>query len=161
MRLIPLEHPIPSGIDHDRFRLRILTVDDLIKDYEAVMSSAERLRERFPYWGWPDPGMTIKDDLIDLGWHQKEAMLRRSFNYAVMAPDESRLLGCVYVDPPDKQGADADVFLWVRADEEDGDLEQVLEAEVRRWIDAEWPFEDVRWPGRDITWEDWDALPDA
>lgn len=162
MRLIPLEHPIPPGVDHERFRLRILTVDDLIKDYEAVMSSAERLRERFPYWGWPDPGMTIKDDLIDLGWHQKEAMLRRSFNYAVMAPDESRLLGCVYVDPPDKQGADADVFLWVRADEEDGgDLEQVLEAEVRRWIAAEWPFEEVRWPGRDISWEEWDALPDS
>src|SRR4029078_440905 len=103
MRLIPLEHPIPPGIEHDRFRLWSLTVDDLIKDYEAVMSSADRLRECFPYWGWPDPGMPIKDDLIDLGWHQKEAMLRRSFNYAVMAPDESRLLGCVYVDPPDKQ----------------------------------------------------------
>ena len=29
MRLIPLEHPIPPGIEHDRFRMRILTVDDL------------------------------------------------------------------------------------------------------------------------------------
>ena len=105
--------------------------------------------------------MTIKDDLIDLGWHQKEAMLRRSFNYAVMAPDESRLLGCVYVDPPDKQGADADVFLWVRSDEEGSDLEEALEREVRRWLDAEWPFETVRWPGRDLSWEDWDRLPDA
>jgi len=161
MRLIPLEHPIPPGIEHDRFRLRILTVDDLIKDYEAVMSSADRLRERFPYWGWPDPGMTIKDDLIVRGWRQKEARLRRSFNYAVMAPDESRLLGCVYVDPPDKQGADADVFLWVRSDEEGSDLEEVLEREVRRWLDAEWPFETVRWPGRDLSWEDWDRLPDA
>ncbi|HET6830186.1 MAG TPA: hypothetical protein VFH44_02435 [Solirubrobacterales bacterium] len=161
MRLIPLDHPIPDGIDHERFRLRILTVDDLIKDYEAVMSSAERLRERFPLWGWPDPGMTIADDLIDLGWHQKEAQLRRSFNYAVMAPDERRLLGCVYVDPPEKQGADAEVHLWVRADEEDGDLEQVLEAEVRAWLGAEWPFETIRWPGREIPWDEWERLPDA
>jgi hypothetical protein len=161
MRLIPHSHPIPVGPETDRFRMRILTVNDLVKDYEAVMSSAERLRERFPFWGWPDPGMTMEEDLIDLGWHQKEAQLRRSFNYAVFAPDESRLLGCVYVDPPEKQGADAEVCMWVRSDEEEGDLEEVLEATVREWIDAEWPFETVRWPGREISWEEWDALPDA
>lgn len=78
-----------------------------------------------------------------------------------MAPDESRLLGCVYIDPPEKRGADAEAYMWVRADEEDGDLEEVLEAAVREWLDAEWPFEAVRWPGREITWEEWDALPDA
>jgi hypothetical protein len=161
MRLIPLSHPIPEGIEHERFRLRILTIHDLVKDYDAVMSSAERLRERFPFWGWPDPAMTLEEDLIDLGWHQKEAQLRRSFNYAVMSPDESRVLGCVYVDPPEKHGADAEVHMWVRADEEGGDLEAVLEGAVRRWLDAEWPFESVRWPGREITWEEWDALPDA
>ena len=86
MRLIPHSHPIPAGIEHDRFRMRVITVDDLVADYDAVMSSAERLRERFPYWGWPDPAMTLTDDLVDLGWHQKEAQLRRSFNYAVLAP---------------------------------------------------------------------------
>ena len=71
------------------------------------------------------------------------------------------MLGCVYVDPPEKQGADAEVCLWVRSDEEDGDLEAVLEAEVREWLDAEWPFGTVRWPGREISWEEWDLLPDA
>ena len=40
-------------------------------------------------------------------------------------------------------------------------FEEVLEAEVRAWLEAEWPFEQVRWPGRDISWEDWEALPDA
>ncbi len=55
------------------------------------------------------------------------------------------------------QGSDAGVFLWVRADEEDG----VLEAEVRCRLAAEWPFATVRWPGRDISREEWDALPDA
>jgi hypothetical protein len=160
-RLIPYEHPIPEGIEHERFRLRGITVNDLVRDYDAVMSSVERLRERFPYWGWPDPEMTLEEDLIDLGWHQKEAQLRSSFNYAVMTPDESRLLGCVYIDPSEKLGADAEVCLWVRADEEDGDLERVLEAEVRGWLEREWPFETVRWPGREISWEEWDALEDA
>ena len=59
------DHSHDRAADHDRFHLRILTVDDVVNDYDAVMSSAERLRERFPYWGWPDPAMTIKDDLID------------------------------------------------------------------------------------------------
>ena len=153
MRLIPLEHPIPPGIEHERFRLRILTVDDLLKDYEAVMSSAVRLRERFPYWGWPDPGMTIKDDLIDLGWHQKEAMLRRSFNYAVMTPDESRLLGCVYVDPPEDGGVPgkvvAEVSWWVVAEAPAHVADAVL-AFVPTWLERAWPFEEVRYPFGEI-----------
>jgi hypothetical protein len=161
MRLIPLEHPIPSGIEHQRFRLRPITVNDLVRDYDAVMSSAPRLRERFPYWGWPEDTMTMEDDLVDLGWHQKEAQLRRSFNYAIVSPDGSRLLGCVYVDPPEKRGADAEVCLWVRADEESTGLEDEVEAAVREWLAAEWPFETVRWPGRELSWQEWDALPDA
>jgi hypothetical protein len=161
MRLIPLDHPIPEGIDHPRFRLRLINVNDLVRDYAAVMSSAPRLRERFPYWGWPEDSMTMEEDLVDLGWHQKEAQLRRSFNYAFLTPDESRLLGCVYVDPPEKAGADAEVCMWVRADEESTGLEGEVEAAVREWLAAEWPFATIRWPGREISWEDWDALSDA
>jgi hypothetical protein len=161
MRLIPLDHPIPEGIDHPRFRLRLINVNDLVRDYAAVMSSAPRLRERFPYWGWPEDSMTMEEDLVDLGWHQKEAQLRRSFNYAFLSPDESRLLGCVYVDPPEKAGADAEVCMWVRADEEPTGLEQEVEAAVRGWLAAEWPFETIRWPGREISWDEWDALADA
>lgn len=161
MRLIPLSHPIPPGFDHRRFRLRPITIHDVVRDYDAVMSSAERLRERFPFWGWPDPGMSLEQDLIDLAWHQKEAQLRRSFNYAVVRKDEGRLLGCVYIDPPEKRGADAEVSLWVRTDEEASDLEAELELAVREWLDHEWPFETIRWPGREIAWEDWNNLPDA
>jgi hypothetical protein len=161
MRLIPLDHPIPEGIERPRFRLRLITVNDVVRDYDAVMSSAANLRTRFPYWGWPEDGMTLEEDLIDLGWHQKEAQLRRSFNYAVMSPDESRLLGCVYVDPPEKQGADAEVAFWVRDSELGTGLEEEVEAAVRDWLEREWPFETVRWPGVEMPWAEWDALPDA
>ncbi len=161
MRLIPVSHPIPPGVDHRRFRVRPLTIHDVVRDYDAVMSSAERLRQRFPYGGWPDPGMTLEQNLIDLAWHQKEAQLRRSFAYAVVEKDEQRVLGCVYIDPPEKRGVDAEVTLWVRSDEEDGDLEAELELAVREWLEHEWPFTTVRWPGREISWEDWNNLPDA
>jgi hypothetical protein len=149
----------PAGIEHERFRLRPITIHDVVKDYDAVMTSAARLRERFPIWGWPSDDLSLEDDLLDLAWHQREGDYHSSFNYAVMSPDETRLLGCVYVDPPEKEGEDAVVAFWVRADEEDGDLEDVLEAEVRRWIAEAWPFAAVSWPGRDISWSDWDAKP--
>ncbi|MBA2524004.1 MAG: GNAT family N-acetyltransferase [Solirubrobacterales bacterium] len=161
MRLIPLTHPIPPGITADRFVMRLITVSDLVRDYDAVMSNVEHLRQRFPYWGWPDPAMTMEDDLVDLGWHQKEAKLRRSFNYAVLTPDERRLLGCLYVDPPEKRGAEAEVCLWIRADQDVDGLEADLEAAVREWLAAEWPFKTICWPGREISWEEWSELPDV
>jgi hypothetical protein len=59
VRLIPLSHSIPPGIEHERFRLRPITVNDVVRDYDAVMTSAERLRERFPHWGgWPTASRT-------------------------------------------------------------------------------------------------------
>jgi hypothetical protein len=67
----------------------------------------------------------------------------------------------VYVDPPEKQGADAEVTFWVRAAEEGTGLEEALEGAVREWVSAEWPFERVRWPGREISWEEWDRLREA
>jgi hypothetical protein len=159
---LPRDHPIPPGFEGPGFTGRPITIHDVVKDYDAVMTSAQRLRERFPLWNWPpEDGLSLEDDLIDLAWHQKEAELRRSFNYAVLTRDETRLLGCVYVDPPEKAGADAEVTFWVRTEEEDTGLEEAVEGAVRHWIAAEWPFERVRWPGREISWKEWDALPDA
>ncbi|MBK7471161.1 MAG: hypothetical protein IPI73_11545 [Betaproteobacteria bacterium] len=68
---------------------------------DAVMSSREHLWQRFgANWGWPAADMTIEQNIVDLGWHQKEFTLRSSFDYAVMSLDGARLLGCVYIDPP-------------------------------------------------------------
>lgn len=162
MPFLPRTHEIPAGGEHESFRIRPITVHDAVRDFDAVMSSASRLRERFPHsGGWPLDDMTLEDNLIDLAWHQKEALLRRSFNYAVMSPDGSRMLGCVYVEPPEKRGADADVSFWVRTDEEDTGLEEELERVVRAWMREAWPYTSVRWPGRDISWEEWALLPDA
>ena len=68
----------------------MLTVNDVVKDYDAVMTSVDHLRGVFgPHSTWPRPDLTLEQDLIDLGWHQKEFQRRRSFSYTVVAPDES------------------------------------------------------------------------
>jgi hypothetical protein len=118
----------------------MLTVADVDEDFEAIK---ERVAPDGTFQG--APGLTLEQNLIDLGWHQKEFQLRRSFAYTVVAPDESRVLGCVYVDPDDE--ADAQVRLWVRRDS--FGLDPELERAVREWIAREWPFTSVRWPGRE------------
>ena len=88
---------IPSGIETEDFKIRILTINDVVKDYDAVMSSIDHLKGVFgPNNPWPDVDLTLEQDLIDLGWHQKEFQIRSSFAYTVMRPDESRCLGCPY-----------------------------------------------------------------
>ena len=137
----------------------MLTVNDVIKDYDAVMSSVEHLKNIWPGSGWPI-GLTLEQNLIDLGWHQKEFQRRRSFAYTVVTPDESRVIGCAYIDPTRKQGFDAVVFLWARESELPGGLETRLHAAVKDWVAKEWPFKKVAFPGRDVDWEAWRAIPE-
>jgi hypothetical protein len=57
---------VPDNLETDEFRLRMLTVNDVVKDYDAVMSSVDHLSKVWPGSGWPDD-LTLEEDLIDLG----------------------------------------------------------------------------------------------
>jgi hypothetical protein len=151
---------VPPGLETREFRLRMLTVNDVVKDYDAVMTSAAHLRGVFPGGTWPD-GLTLEGNLIDLGWHQKEFARRTSFAYTVVSPDESRVLGCVYVNPTRKRGYDASVTFWVRQSGLANGLEERLAAAVREWLAKEWPFEAVAYPGRGVDWKAYRDLPDV
>ena len=155
---VPTEFAVPSELSTANFTLRMLSIDDVEKDYEAVTSSAERLSRVWPDSGWP-AGLTLRQNLIDLGWHEKEFQNRSSFAYTMVAPDESQVLGCVYFYPTEKAGYDTEVFLWVRDGEVANDLDQALFEVVQQWLASDWPFENPAYPGRTISWEDWDALP--
>lgn len=156
---IPTDFRVPESLETNEFRLRMLTVNDVVKDYDAVMSSIDHCKTIWPGGKWPT-GLTLEQNLIDLGWHQKEFQTRRSFAYTVVNPNESRVLGCVYIEPTRKPGYDAEVYLWARQSELAGGLEDRLFAAVKDWIAAKWPFKSVAYPGRDVPWEIWRALPD-
>jgi hypothetical protein len=156
MTFLPADFIVPEVIETDRFRIRPITIHDVVKDYEAVMTSREHLWKMFgDAWGWPPEDLSLEQDLIDLGWHQKEFQLRSSFDYAVMSLDDKKLLGCVYIDPPSKAGYEAEVYLWARQDELDTGLDEALLAVVEKWIQEAWPFNQVAYPGRQISWEDY------
>jgi len=150
------EFKVLETLETDRFRLRMLTVNDVVKDFDAVTSSQQHLHN---IWGpgWPD-GLTLEQNLIDLGWHQKEFQRRRSFAYTVVALDESRVLGCVYIYPTRKVGYDAEVYLWARQSELAGGMEAELTATVKSWLADKWPFKNAALPGIDMSQEDWDML---
>ena len=72
-KFVPDSVIIPTGIETKDFRIRILTINDLVKDYDAVISSVDHLRGVFgPDSSWPSTDLTLEQDLVDLGWHQKE-----------------------------------------------------------------------------------------
>lgn len=156
---VPKSFQVPAILENKEFRLRMLTVNDVVKDYDAVMSSVEHLKNIWPGSGWPI-GLTLEQNLIDLGWHQKEFQGRRSFAYTVVTPTESRVIGCVYINPTRKNDFDAVVYLWARESELPGGLEARLHAAVKNWVAKEWPFKKVAFPGRDIAWEVWRAIPE-
>jgi len=156
--LLDPEFKVPETLETDRFHLRMLTVNDVVKDYDAVMTSTQHLQELFGP-GWPE-GLTLEQNLIDLGWHQKEFQRRRSFAYTVVAPDESRVLGCVYIYPTRKQGFDAEAYLWARQSELASGMETELAEAVKAWLAADWPFKNPALPGISISEEEWEKLPE-
>ncbi len=93
--------------------------------------------------------------------HEKEIAAHQSFNHALLDEDETVILGCVYIDQPERTGSDGDVAWWVVDDLVGSDAERVVDALVPQWIAADWPFRQPRHLERHITWSDWLALPRA
>lgn len=153
-------HPVHVPVPGTELHLRPIRESDTAIDYPAVMGSRERLWEIFgPAWGWPSETMTYEEDRIDLLRHEREIAAHLSFNYALLDEQETAILGCVYIDPPERAGADGEISWWVVDDLVGSEAERALDARVPRWIAADWPLREPRYLGRDISWREWLALP--
>lgn len=142
--------------------LRPVRAVDVNLDMVAVMGSRERLWSIYgEAWGWPPATMTHEQDRDDLARHAAEMETHESFNYALFDAEETALLGCVYIDPPEKTGgADAEISWWLVDDLVGSDVETALDNFVPRWVAADWPLRAPRYVGRDLTWREWIDLPD-
>ncbi len=159
---------LPDGWDHPvrvelstGHHLRRIRATDVDLDMVAVMDSQERLWSIYGQaWGWPPASMTVEQDREDLARHEAETEAHQSFNYALFDAGETALLGCVYIDPPERAGADAEISWWVVDGLVGGEVERALDELVPRWIATEWPLQEPRYVGRDLTWDEWLALPE-
>jgi hypothetical protein len=158
---VPENFEIPRVFETDRFRLRMLSVNDVEKDYDAVIESRELLQAMFG-GTWPRIGFTLEENLADLKRHQQEFLDRKAFAYTVVSLNETKVLGCLYINPPQKFGEDPEfieylkrtgsnaiVHMWVRQTEHDKGLDKILFETVKDWISTVWPFKKVGYPGRE------------
>ncbi len=139
--------------------MRPLLISDVVKDYDAVMSSLDRLQGIFgPRSAWPSKDLTFEQDLIDLGWHHKEFQKRASFAYTVFNLSGDKCLGCAYLYPSQKTRYDGEAYCWVRSDS--ADLDAPLYESFRDFLSS-WPLKNIAFPGRDPEWAQWKSFPYA
>ncbi|GMA36950.1 GNAT family N-acetyltransferase [Demequina litorisediminis] len=143
-------HPLRATLN-EQAHLRPIHPEDTDIDMVAVMGNQPMLWAKYgDAWGWPPADMTAEADRADLDRHAREMVTHESFNYAILDPDETRIYGCVYIDPPEDsaekaRGPVADVSWWVVADAPAG-LADAVAAFVPRWLADAWPFVAVRYP---------------
>lgn len=145
MAWLPDDLDVPKRVDLPTgHHLRPIREADVAIDYPAVMGSQRSLWLRYgEAWGWPPASMTLEEDAEDLARHEAEIAARETFNYAVLPAGEDRLLGCVYLDPPDADcppGTDVLTSWWLVDDEAGGPLAAALDAFVPAWLTGVWGF---------------------
>jgi hypothetical protein len=104
MRFLPPGFDVPELLETDRFRIRPLTIHDLVKDYDAVMTSREHLWEQFGQaWGWPSEDLTLEQDLIELaGTSEKPNGDRRLLMWSCAQTSGCSSVVCISFRPRSK-----------------------------------------------------------
>jgi hypothetical protein len=144
---VPDDFAIPRELVTENFRLEPLGPQHNAGDFEAWTSSIDHIRAT-PGFGdgrWPDPEMTLEENLADLRRHAEDFAQRAGFTYTVLAGG-GRIIGCVYIYPSRDADGAADVQSWVRADR--ADLDVALHDAVTAWLNNAWPFAVIRYAPR-------------
>jgi len=151
---IPDNFKIPTHLSNEQFHFEVLDPAFCVLDYEAVMSSKERLHHVFSQDdNWPEDDMSFESNRNDLIMHAADFNARKAFAYAVLNLEKDAYIGCVYINPTEQENYDCEVYLWVKDSELL--LDKFLFQSVENWLQEEWPFRRRAYPGRTISWEDW------
>jgi hypothetical protein len=144
----------PKTFDCKCFYFRVLEESIAKLDFEAVMSSQERLQGVFGIDSkWPKKCMTLEENIASLKVHKQEFESRYAFAYSVFNKSRNKCLGSVYIDPSVSSNYQCEVYLWIRNDSIE--LDNELYQTVRKWLTDEWAFSKIAFPGRSILWKDW------
>ena len=149
----------PYLVKEDDFIIRKLSVDEVKKDYKAVMSSKESLRQVFSINDtWPADDMTIEDNYRDLKSHQDEFDRREGFAYTVVNKTDTECIGCIYIWPWNHDNYDSLTFYWVTDKVKKIGFEEVLGKYIDNWLKSTWAFKNTLYPGRNISLLEWQKI---
>jgi hypothetical protein len=152
--LVPEYFDVPTFFQNKVFHFRVLEDAVAELDFEAVMSSAKRLKGIFgPKSEWPKSDMALEENIASLKVHKQEFGSRKAFAYSVFNDSKDKCLGSIYIDPCPSPNYDCEVYLWVRDDSIA--LDKMLYHTVSNWLQEAWPFTNIVFPGRSVSWEAW------
>ena len=141
-RRIPSSSPIwtpafepPPPPTSARWRLTPLHPDLAEIDYDAFMSSRERLAAELDWKGWPTAGFTLEENVADLVDHYGEFERREGYAYSVLA--DPRCIGCVYIESWTEPDG-AQLYFWLRDDALE--LEGEVVSGTLTWLLHGWPL---------------------
>ena len=154
---VPNTFIVPETYNANSFSFVPLSNKVVEQDYEAVMSSVQKLKGIFgKYSNWPSDGLTLAKNKQDIKVHEREFRQREAFAYSIFDANKSRCLGTIYIDPSPVADFECMVHFWIREDSRY--LESKLSDKIKHWLENTWPFKSIAYPGRDISWSKWDAL---
>ncbi|MEE3099382.1 MAG: hypothetical protein VX463_06385 [Pseudomonadota bacterium] len=142
------DRAIPARARLGPFLMRGLGPEDLDEDLAALRETEGALQGLFgdPADPWP-AGITRDANLLDLCWHRREFLARRSFAWVSADPATDAYLGCAYVYPGFFAGAPLKAGWWFRASAMPGRYETRAAGFGRRFLDwlagPDWPEAEV------------------
>ena len=145
--IVPNTFTAPRQYKTNGFIFSPLGVNDIDQDYEAVMTSAIRLKGTFDFFpDWPTADLTKGEDLSNLGWHQTEFSMNTSFAYKITEEKNNNYVGCAYIFPSNNPDFEVDAYLWVKNSYEA--VEAKLRQDFKQWLEKDWPFKKINFPGK-------------
>ena len=164
-KLVPDDFVVPVRVETEQFVIVPLGIRQMSRDMEAVphgdvgrhMNASNH--ERF------GRELSVEDQnanpwMMAMAAADHAFARREDFYYAILSPDESIELGCVYVSPTPKADFDAEVVIWVRDEDNNKALDEAVYSFVQDWVRDVWPLKNPAFPGRRESWETWGSLPD-
>lgn len=132
----------PLSLETERVRLEPLAERHAALDYAALMGSREHLRRTLHWGDWPRPDFTLEENRADLARHQREFERHEAYAYTVLAPERSRCLGCVYLNPAGEEDPrSAYLSFWVIEETLVSDLDRHLLDALLRWVERSFPLD--------------------
>ena len=130
-----------AGFEQAGLLIEPLSVNHVVIDFEAVYASRQKLYRKYKNPArWP-LNINLHDNLVDLGWHEKEFRDGASFAYTVINPDRKICYGCIYIIPT-TQGPT--LSFWLRSDGQSPLDEATFEVMIREWLARDWKGYKIR-----------------
>lgn len=140
-KLFPSMASPPTGFELAGIVVEPLSLSHVVIDFEAVYVSKHKLLNKYKSPNqWP-LNITLHDNLVDLGWHEKEFRDGASFAYTITNQNRTKCYGCIYIIPTEQSPT---LSFWLRSDGEAPFDETSFEVHISDWLASAWKGHEIR-----------------